>query len=129
MKQIERWIQFAIDNGYESLWDTFEIQSLDDVTEDWYDIEFWTEDLNFDGDIRRLEKTINLIQFIKSKPFIEAIARGVIKNNISLNTYYYYNEDWSYLNLCEESIITIHQAIAIRDEKLEEFIEGLLPLK
>ena len=110
---IKKYIEFAIENGY----DAFIIKASynrSGYMSRWEFEEFSPTDESFYTPI------------ITSKPFIEAITRGVIKNNVELNNYYYYNEDWCYLNLWEEDIITIKQSIAIRDNKLEEFITNLL---
>jgi hypothetical protein len=61
------------------------------------------------------------LKHITSKEFIEAIARWTIDKT---GTYM----EQEYINMMKEEVewITISQAIAIRDCKLEEFINNLL---
>ena len=110
---IERYLQFAIDN--------------------WLDIHkwvskrehfnLWIKDFYFiynEYSIGLISKhtnstlfNINTIELITSWPFIEAIARGCDwKSEIRINTTWF---------------ITLKQAVAIRDNKLDEFIQDLLP--
>ena len=99
----EKYIQFAIDNGYELIntsysWLKVECNRIKYLNKD--EIDYWYD---------------NLIEVITSEPFIEAIARGVSKK-----VKYETALEWHIENL------TIKQAIAIRDNKLEEFIINLL---
>tara|TARA_R110000744_G_scaffold363246_1_gene471508 strand:+ start:76 stop:381 length:306 start_codon:yes stop_codon:yes gene_type:complete len=98
---IEKYIQFAIDNGYIYPWcDLIMVCAWD------YD-----EDTCFNAEAECKE-------IITSKPFIEAIARGVFKKD---------------LQVCDELYerkldrLTSKQAIAIREGTLDKFIEKLLP--
>jgi hypothetical protein len=76
----------------------------------------WLYILNFIADVWTWYK--NITDVITSKPFIEAIARGVLETDF----------EWKKELLLEViNIITTKQAIAIRDNKLEEFINNLLP--
>jgi len=106
-KEIERYLAFAIENGYM---------------------------LPKDMDAEYLSKCTFKIEVITSKPFIEAIARGYIKNNNPtqywevLSIWKYKNENWIkyiYDEIIEH--ITELQAIAIRDNTLSEYINNLLP--
>lgn len=127
MKQIERYIQFAIDNGY--------IQNIFWKYEKIIDLCIW----NKQTFIWLLEKpwftaheTFNNIEMFTSKYFIKAVASWIIKSwkkSFKLERAWLTNIDWEWLTI--DTLIqriTIDQAIAIRDDKLEEFIEQLLPL-
>ena len=85
MKQIERYIQFAIDNGYElfpcSSVESMEIKYkkiLNRVFEKYWKLEI---DCLDDCDIpsKVYIKHNDYCNTITSKPFIEAVARGIIK--------------------------------------------------
>ena len=122
MKEIERYIQFAIDNG-------LNFRNFKLHYNDTYIVAVHQEEVN---KLRAL--TYNLYELIASKPFIEAIARGYVENNNPTNYWEvewigkYKSEHWG-LNTYDEIFeqITILQAIAIRDNKLEEFITNILP--
>ncbi len=67
--------------------------------------------------------------YIMSKPFIEAVARGINKEWIKIDCDFIY-WGWSMEASCElhtDDKIAFEQAIAIRDNKLEEFITNILP--
>lgn len=95
METIKRYIQFAIDNWYETQMSLAKIMQEDNYNQ-WY-----------------------IILLITSKEFIEAVARGV------------YMWEWTVRvkidNVFNKIIddITINQAISIRDNKLEEFINNM----
>ena len=95
MKTIERYIQFAIDNGL-------------NITIYWYAI----TNIKLIADDKR-----NYLELITSKPFIEAIARGLHKENNYT--------DWIALSV---DFLTKDQAIAIREgqEALDTFINNIL---
>jgi len=97
MKEIERYIQFAIDNGYDNkstLYKNFWLK-------EWFNnIPNWDFSSYYDWLLYPNYYTF----IITSKPFIEAVARGLLEK-----------EYW------KDSI-----SIAIRDNKLEEFITNLL---
>lgn len=92
---IEKYIQFATNNGYKHKGELENIQRYE-----------------------KCSSEILTYKFIK-KEFIEAIARGIHKEEK--------DDDWEIIPLSfTELDITIQQAIAIRDNKLEEFITNLL---
>ena len=67
---------------------------------------------------------------ITSWPFIEAIARGILFNKQDWNSFN--KQDFLIFWISDENIIktiTHSQADAIRDNKLDEFIQDLLPKK
>lgn len=107
---IEEYISFWIDNGCKT--------------------EFLAMDYANWNDWNNKAYTIELIT---SQPFIEAIARGYVKNN---NPTHYWEVEgiWKFksehgsLNVYDEIVeqITILQAISIRDGSLEEFIKHIL---
>ena len=110
MNEIERYIQFAIDNGYreEDFWKEQEncLWKFDylEIDIQLYHIDrFWDEHITIQQ---------NIIACITSKPFIEAVARGINKEEFRIEV------------LIEQ--ITTEQAIAIRDNKLDTFITNLL---
>lgn len=108
VKNIERYIHFAVDNGYRQptpYWDYESISVSDNYIH--YKKKIWWM-LSMESDI--------LLQSIKSKKFIEAIAIGVEKKHIVWWTRRM-NINW----------ITKYQEIAIRDWTLDTFIEQLLP--
>lgn len=124
MKQeLTRLIQFAINNGYEffAASSVRKIESKHKVFR-WREFpQYWTIKIHCldDCDVPK-EITItneNYCNTITSKPFIEAVARGI---NPTM-------KNWSmWLNI-EIDWITTKQAIAIRDNKLPDFINNLLP--
>ena len=110
MTKIEKYIQFAIENRYEKdnylYFNRYEERRTHWVV--FKDIEDWEE------------SNENLYEVITSKPFIEAIARGIKYKDYDFN-YWMYDTNW--WNIQDK--ITFFQAIAIRDNKLEEFINNL----
>lgn len=110
MKQIEEFIQFAIENGYEKL-TPYRISRL-----------------------TTYPKGKAFIYIITSKPFIEAIDKG-------LQDLKYKKAELEWYSICRTACVEINraatmnrideltknQAIAIRDNKLEEFITNILP--
>ena len=128
---IKEYIQFAIDNNlnydwyfaYRTDWVPLDISIPLNQVKEFKDREWWWVYIRYD----------NLIELITSLDFIEAIARGYVENNNPTNYWEvewigkYKSEHWG-LNTYDEIFeqITILQAIAIRDEKLEEFITNLL---
>ena len=116
IETIERYIQFTIDNGYSK----YESDKVEDIriTESDNVCIYWKFNKNWE---REFYFSQNYIQLITSKPFIEAVARGQY-NNDKWEVIFDYIKD----TLIEN--ITTKQAIAIRDEKLEEFIINLLGL-
>ena len=132
MKTIE-YIQFAIDNGYnftngkyyihhnyrEEERDYNDNQSKD-VYYDWYFIFHKCADIWCD--------IVSLEKIITSKPFLEAIARATIDIENEVKTWVIEdtkeNRESFYNAYLDE--ITYEQAIAIRDDKLEEFINEIL---
>jgi len=142
MKQISqsdalaRYIQFAIDNGYNVAfkkweileeWDLIYIKHIGEWKFDWYFVK------------------LNIEKEITSRSFIEALTRGVIKNNLWDNLFninIFTKEEFEkqileenkrhkditttmyYISIKNE--ITTQLAFAIRDEKLGEFITNLL---
>ena len=115
---IKEYIQFAIDNGYPMV-NNFNIEDWDCYTDCelpeyslaviWYIISFW-----------EYEKTCYpLTDIITSKEFIEAVAIGKSKIEWMMRMGLYTKSEIM-------EYITIKQARAIRDNKLEEFITNLL---
>ena len=125
---IERYIQFAIDNFDNRNWELvlWWINKIEYIDHNWLlhyeSIWYWTwEDAP-------TWLWIPLHTLITSKPFIEAVARGIIRNSL-----------WK--EALEENIqkafkhsifknrvdkITTQQAIAIRDGDLSTFITNIL---
>ena len=120
---IEKWIQFAIDNEYiEKCYFELDNENYVDFYLRW-NPETWIDD--------EVITTINLYELITSKPFIEAVARGVLNKNrwkkvenFLWGLWYFSKDDSIIEELIDE--ITIKQAIAIRDNKLPAFIGNLL---
>ena len=133
MKTIEQYIQFAINNGYDSL--IVEKESFGFFVED--------KDYIIVENIIEWEFLfeIPILKIITSKPFIEAIARGIIKIECDNDWYdwtdilidygnwrkslYNFNRDYEEISVLND--VTKYQSYAIRDNKLEEFITNLLP--
>lgn len=128
MNEIEKYIQFAIDNWFKvkQIWDfSFAVKTR--LQLNWEIISMWNC-LYYE-----------LYELITSKQFIEAIARGIFKDKKLFVSYarekpFIKWEDFSFIK--EEDYefiykkpltynITTLQAIAIRDNKLEEFITNL----
>ena len=104
---IEKYIQFAIDNWFKIKKLNIKKYCLMSNIWAWYcevyiHFDYWEN--NF--------KNINLIELITSKEFINAVASWII------------NEYW----FCTQETydLTIKQALAIRDNKLEEFILSII---
>ena len=101
---IKEYIEFAIENWYIK-WNV--------------DIFISYKMITFEVDWGAFNKSI--LETITSKPFIEAIARGILKKyevNIKRNSY-------KSAFTTEIEIITTEQAIAIRDWTLIEYITNL----
>jgi len=123
---IKEYIQFAIDNGY-PLQRNFEL-------EDWYGFtnsEYWD---SFNVPSILIIYTENdevtwypINDIITSKSFIEAIARWLSKKLLEEIIIWRYR-----LVMCNAELedlietLTTEQAIAIRDNKLEDFIKNLI---
>ena len=96
-KQLEKYIQFAIDNWFKlNCYYWFKIECNLIKFLDRDNCTYWN---------------VNIIETITLKDFLEAIVIGLNKKDIAP---YWIDE------------ITIKQAMAIRDLKLEEFVEELL---
>ena len=119
MKTIEKYIQFAIDNGYNFTDGKYYIHHnyreeerdgndnpCTDIYYDWYFIFHSCADIWCD--------IVSLEKIITSMPFIRAISLGIYK--------------WDRVDILmkQVDIITNNQSIAIRDWKLEEFINEIL---
>jgi len=130
MKIIKEYIQFAIDNN-------FQMPS-------WYKIEWnfliWKKHKTDKNSISIEINKIDIFRIITSKDFIEAIAKGIYNNivlkdlNKSIKILKYI-DIWlkeryidNTINYLEENII-LKQALAIRENKLEDFITNLELLK
>lgn len=110
---IEKYIQFAIDNGF--IWlENFKI--IENLRIDNVNIIKWL----FISYVDKKEWFIleSIERILSSKPFIEAIARGISEKK---KMWYESNYNDTIIN-----IITTQQAIAIRENKLDEFIINLL---
>ena len=127
MKQIKRLIQFPINNGYKFDWDKVEeirITVNNDVCIYW----------KFNkGNEREFYFSQNYIELITSKPFIEAVARGIVNKS----SYEIHNEQWRntkfyiILNrlIREDKVVDFLRneiSKAIFNEELPEFIDNLL---
>lgn len=127
MNQIERYTQFAIDNWYSRL------EQSPEYEVDWYwdvihmeevDSKYW------------VSKYDSYLPYITSKPFLEAIARGVWnKTPYKDRKEHYKNSYKQYKVICNVwredifwalNVITQLQAIAIRENELDTFITTLL---
>ena len=106
---IEKYIQFGIDNWYKPY-------SFADYQ--WY--ESWSDKLIYIDKDDFDEYWDNLIQTITSKEFIEAIARWLYIWDKSVRV----KIDSVFNKLIDD--ITFEQALAIRDNKLEEFILSII---
>lgn len=118
METIQRYIEFAIENEYTDwISDKFDVENN---TIQWYEYPVW------------VVSETNLIETITSKEFIEAVARGI--ENKSEKEGCLINTKIRWIGCVDDSYeivekITHMQAIAIRDNKLEEFINNLLTNK
>ena len=125
MKQIEKYIQFAIDNKYDWL------DKYKDLTREVYEYE-WEYTIIIDSDFI-CEENINLLQIITSRSFIEAVARGVVNKS----SYEIHNEQWRntkfyiILNrlIREDKVVDFLRneiSKAIFNKELREFIEKII---
>lgn len=128
MKKIERYIQFAIDNGYEFFLASYvrDIEYKEKVIF-WRNFpQYWTIKIYLldDCDVPKEKKVTNenYCNLITSKPFIEAVARGIWEKSEWRNK----ESEKIFISVMSDNITT-DQAIAIRENKLEEFINNLLP--
>lgn len=119
MKQelIQKYIEFAIENWY----------SIDGESEKfdvWY--HRWTEKyLIVETEVWFI---FPVILIITSKEFIESVSRWIIKSKWNWEQIQEEIEDFINTFVWNEIYkLTTRQAIAIRDNKLEEFIENILP--
>ena len=110
---IEKYIQFAIDNGFDVKEYCITSNNVKNWAKKWFEA----------------TATVSDVEMITSLKFIEAIARGLVKDNTNISDLL-----WKYFKIqhygCTElnfiDRLTEKQAIAIRDNKLEEFITKLL---
>lgn len=127
-KIIKKYIQFAIDNGYEffAASSVRKIESKHKVFR-WREFpQYWTIKIHCldDCDVPK-EITItneNYCNTITSKSFIEAVANGLMK------------EEWikeNYDKILKNTIddIILNQAFAITYSTLDDFIKGILWIK
>ena len=119
-KEIESYTRFWIDNRqdilYKGCYITYdETANYIELYKKWND-ETWLEDEIL------FEK--NFIEFITNKYFIESIARGRIKQWHWIATVSPW-KDWGDAQHNMVNWITEKQAIAIRDNKLQEYITNL----
>jgi hypothetical protein len=120
METIERYIQFAIDNGYNTIhevtWIVYNTPYSEKVR-----FLYWREHYNEE----------HLLELITSKDYIEAIARGIEKTTISYRSASRVLLDYeTHAEMPQDvfiDLITWRQAIAIRDNELETFITNILP--
>lgn len=125
MEQIERIIQFAIDNC-DKFWD-FDYERYEKI-------KVYKNYIHLLDDSNCKYFSDNLIELITSKPFIEAVARGKIKES----SFEIHNEKWRdtkfyiILNklIREDKVVDFLRneiSKAIFNEKIWEFIDNLLP--
>ena len=109
MNQLERYIQFAIDNGYRRFKyeDTKDSFWIENISKDFKTV--WLESEN------SMEQYVNITELITSKDFIESVSIWCEK---------LWTLQWS--RRTNVDYITIKQAIAIRDNTLDTFITALL---
>ena len=126
-KIINRYIEFGIENGYKRyIWceikeEVIKKRKRGVVTSKTKTSIFLISNSDWDWDIGHYMKEHELLSIITSKEFIEAIHKWII---------WKWNEWWNELQFDRLiDCLTYKQAIAIRDGKLEEFIEGLLDNK
>jgi len=130
MKEIERYIKFWIENWYKIDWKLHSITYNFSEDNFIYDtIEITTrEQYKFHLTCNKF----NLISLVTSKEFIEAIARWILKKfkwdkrNEIYYTWSILSQDRTYISdweLIDE--ITTTQAISIRDNTLDLFINNL----
>jgi len=108
MKTIKDYIQFAIDNDFrfKSLQEWEPIEAIDIIE---------NKNIYINFDDWWCAYMESLIEVITSKPYIEAIARGL-----------WYKEVYEWLNKDLIDSLTEKQAIHISEWTLEEFIINLL---
>ena len=130
MTIIEQYINFSFDNDFKIKTKTW--LNVDSCKCIWYNK--WIVCIKYIRGKSKWYIQINLIQLITSKPFIESITIGVFDNNDLLNkysNYYYWDLRYFIDKDLEENLenlsnsICKNQAIAIREEKLEDFIINL----
>lgn len=133
MKKIEEYIQFAIDNGFEDVWD-FKIEQYRCAWPTrnmiWKFIIYSTEkeigwgnpwsNMSWIDNIQ-VDEYIDIINLITSKTFIEAIARWIDQIRI----HKIFNGHDTYWWDMQDKIV-FKQAIAIRDNTLDNFITEIL---
>lgn len=131
---LEEYIKFAMDHWYDwrevhLIWNNY---TCDDKTKFKLKVDegsvsiYYLEDENDEEDEWELERRCDLIRVITRKTFIESIARWIVwKNHPEVHNDFTKEElkDYDFSSFIEE--ITIQQSIAIREEKLEEFIINL----
>lgn len=122
---IKEYIEFAINNRVTYYWD-FKITSFklcNKVSP--------SKNIILRTEINDIWDSEDIIRFITSKPFIEAIARGVQKSLTKMEDYIiinhnmYEKRDFTRFSFEKTDLvddITTEQAIYIRENKLEEFI-------
>lgn len=120
---LEKYIQFAIDNWFR-FW-----------SESWFITFIENNVITVHFPIELEDCEYNLIETITSEKFIKAISIWFVKQwDIVTNIYWEksFELNWFTYQFEEEQFkwfidkITIEQAIAIRDSKLEEFIKTIL---
>ncbi len=119
---IEKYIQFAIDN-----FDKF----CDFDYKRYEKIKVYKNYIHLLNDDNCKYNSDNLIELITSKPFIEAVARGIEKEWIILDCPLMWWE-WNIENSSDTSLIeklSFMLISAIRENELEEFIKKILPKK
>jgi len=89
MKPIEKYIQFAIDNGYNDLY------KFSDIPVDRIKLEFvWVEKFRLKNICNKETITEYIIIAITSKGFIEAVERWYIKTKWSWDWEWFFKIDW-----------------------------------
>jgi hypothetical protein len=119
-KNIERYIQFAIDNGYDEFWGQYNWAEEDSI---YLLTDLWPT-------------TISIYWVITSKKFIEAVCSGIQEKltndceiDILINSRFYDHKNFEKYLRDETDLLddlTTEQAIAIRNNELGEFINNLL---
>lgn len=120
-----QYIRFAIKNWLIEwmLWEPYEKL---------IDLDVWEHQVYFHWRIKNwytFTDTFDIIRLITSKEFIEAIADFIVKRQCEWMTQEHidkYSDNWT---IKEKQRITIQQALAIRDNKLEEFYRNILNIK
>ncbi len=116
---IERYLQFAIEHWKYNDFDWYEFIWLQ------YEIDHILVKFNVNSKEIKQFLCDSIIELITSWPFIEAIVRWIMEEWMDKNFYDTYCDCCYVLDLWDE--FTKYQAIAIRDNKLDEFIKDLLP--